>query len=251
MRRRSIALLLLAAAAAAAPAQPRPTIAHGGDALWAEAVALYSEFGALLPGRMIVSFEQYNGRGNLVSTDRSEIEIWLDDDGEVQSRILSATRDGEDVTEERRDDPSSGAPPFGGGPGDGEDDDENGFAGLQRSPFDPAEQANVTVTSIGAAQVISGVRALPYEFVHETTAETRNRGTAWIAVESGDPVLLEITLDPLPRLVSEFLMRQEYERDGEGRWIVRRLEFSGAGSILFIRRRIESRLVFSDYFPTE
>lgn len=250
MRHRTLASILLLAAALPAVAQSQPSLARGADDLWGRAVALYAEYGSLLPGRMIISFEQYNGRGNLVSTDQSEIEIWRDESDEIQSRIVSATRDGEDVTQERREDPSSGASPFGGA-GGGSDDDGNGFAGLQLSPFDPAEQANVTVTGIGRETTINGIAAKPYEFVHETGENTRNRGVAWIATVNGDPVLLELTIDPLPSLVSEFLMRQEYERDDEGRWIVRRLEFSGAGSILFIRRRIESRLVFSDYFPSE
>jgi len=43
-------------------------------------------------------------------------------------------------------------------------------------------------------------------------------------------------------------MEQYFARDEQGRWVVRRLEFVGAGRILFLQRRIESRLIFSEYF---
>jgi len=218
------------------------------NSLWENAVDLFDAYGDLVPGHMEVRFDQYNGRGQLVTSDRSTIAIWVDETGETQSRIISAERDGEDVTEERREDPSSGAPPFGGRPGDGEEEDDNAFAGLGRSPFDPDEQDRVTITRVGTVDVVEGVRSQEFEFVHRTTDRAANAGTAWLDAETGEPVLLRLTIEPLPRFVSEFEMEQYFARDEHGQWVVQRLEFVGAGQILFLQRRVESRLIFSEYF---
>lgn len=234
-------LLLLLAPALVLPATP----------LWERAVELYRSYGDLVPGRMEIRFDQYNGRGKLVATEESEIDIWVDADGEVQSRVIRATKDGEDVTEERRENPRAGGPPFGGGPGDSQEDDEGAFAGLQRSPFDPLEQANVRIVDVGPAALVNGVRAQAFEYEHRTGPEAVTRGTAWLSVDTGEPVRLDATVEPLPSFVREFVLRQHFDRDDEGRWIVRELEFDGAGRFLFLERRIESRLVFSDYFPSD
>ncbi|MFW6288794.1 MAG: hypothetical protein ACOC2Q_03340 [Spirochaetota bacterium] len=64
-------------------------------------------------------------------------------------------------------------------------------------------------------------------------------------------MLLRLTIEPLPRFISEFEMKQHFARDDRGRWVVRRLEFVGAGSVVFVRRRIESILIFSEYFRSQ
>jgi len=236
--KRSLVLLITALCASTVSA----------SSLWDNAVELYRSYGDLVPGRMDIRFEQYNRRDELVSTDASAIEIFLDESGEIASRVIKAERNGKDVTDERRDDPSSGAPPF-GGPGDGESD--NVFAGLARSPFDPAEQANVTITRVGPPERVAGVTAQPFEFEHRTSSRAVNRGTAWLAAGTGEPVRLVLTVDPLPRFVSDFVMLQHYARDESDRWVLRTLEFDGAGHLLFLHRRIESRLIFSEYFRSE
>lgn len=227
------------------------TVGLGADTLWDRAVTAYGEHEGLVPGRMLIEFDQYNGRDKLVTSDESVVEIWVDVSGEIQSRVVYATRNGEDVTAERRDDPQSGAPPFGGGPGTDDDGDGGAFSGLQLSPFAPAEQLNVDVGPAGATEYLGSVLARRYPFTHRTGDDSANVGTAWLDVETGDPVRLELTIEPLPGIVDEFIMVQHFERDPEGRLVVRELEFDGAGHVLFLRRRIESRLIFSEYFRFE
>jgi len=242
VKMRTLALLVLLLAPSLLPA----------SSLWERAVTLYSSYDDLIPGRMEIQFDQYNGRGKLVATEESEIDIWVDSNGDINSRIIRATKDGDDVTEERRENPRSGAPPFGGRPGSEEEDGDGGaFAGLQRSPFDPAEQPNVRIVEVGLPVVVDGARVQAFEYEHETGAESVTRGTAWLAAETGEPVRLDATVEPLPSFVREFALRQRFDRDDEGRWIVRELEFDGVGRFLFLERRIESRLIFSDYFRSD
>lgn len=218
-----------------------------GNELWQNAVDLYQRYGDLLPGRLLVEFTQYNGSGELISTEQSLVRLTIGPEGETRSRIVWARKDGEDITEERRDDPQGGSP-FGGQPGDDDDDGGNAFSGLQKSPFDPAEQENVEYTDTRRMERVEGVMARRFEFVHETDADAPNIGTAWLAVDSGMPVKLELTLERLPLFVDSLIMRQYFGMDSQERWVSTALEFSGIGQLLFFRREIESRLQFSDYF---
>lgn len=216
--------------------------------LWLSAVDLYRQYGDLLPGRMLIEFTQYNGAGEEVSDEQSLLRFSLGPDGEPETEVIWARKDGEDVTRERREDPQSGAP-FGGQAGD-DDDGEGGnaFSGLQKSPFDPAEQQNVEYTDTRQVERVGGMLTRRFEFVHHTEADAPNIGTAWLALDSGMPVKLELTLERLPLFVESLVMRQFFGLDAEQRWVSTALEFSGAGSVLFFRREIESRLEFSDYF---
>ncbi len=217
--------------------------------LWDQAVSLYGEYGDLLPGRMLIAFTQYNGRDELISTEESLLSIGIGSDGEPETTIVWATKDGEDVTEERRENPQGGSP-FGGGPdSDGEEEDEgNAFSGLQKSPFDPAEQEHVVITATPTVERVAGVVTRRFDFVHETGADSPNVGSAWLATDTGMPVKLELTLESFPFYLESFLMTQYFGRDERDRWVSKTLEFSGSGRLLFFQRTIESTLEFSDYF---
>jgi hypothetical protein len=216
--------------------------------LWDMAVEYYAVYGDMVPGRLSIRFDQYNGRGRLVSSEFSELELSMGPDGEVQSEVVFASKDGKDVTEERRENPSGGAP-FGGGNDEPDDDSDSPFAGLQRSPFDPDEQDRVTVVDTGRRERINGIQTRVHEFEQRTGESARTVGTAWIAEESGTPVKVVASISPLPGFVDSFEMIQTYDTDRAGRWFMTSMEFIGEGNILFIRRRLESEFLFSDYFP--
>jgi len=220
-------------------------VAATSGELWDRAVDLYDAYGDLLPGQMSVRFDQYNGRGKLVSSERSVIELEIGPSGEVEGRTTYASKDGEDITEERRNEPVSGAP-FGGGGGNEQSDSP--FGGLQKSPFDPSEQARVTVIDTGRSEVIDGVPTRVHLFQHSTGGENMTTGTVWIAEEAGAPVRLTASIEPLPGFIDVFQIIQTFDTDGEGRWFMTRMQFVAEGNILFVRRRVESELEFSEYF---
>ena len=230
----SVALLLLFTA-----------VATMAGELWDRAVDLYDMYGDMLPGRMSVRFDQYNGRGKLVSSELSEIEVAIGPSGEVESRITYASKNGEDITEERQDNAGSGGP-FGGGGDEGESNSP--FAGLQKSPFDPLEQDSVTVTDTGRLETVNGVRTQIHLFEHSTGGVNVTTGTVWIALETGEPVRLAAGIEPLPGFIHLFQIIQTFETDSNGKWYMNRMEFIAEGNILFVKRRLESELRFSEYF---
>ena len=220
------------------------------DELWSQAVDLHREYGALVPGRMHIRVQQFNARDRMVSDDESEIRFFVDASGEVATEIVFARQNGRDVTDERRTNPS-GSSPF--GPpraGSTQESDGTAFAGLLKSPFDPDEQSNVSFTA-GLLDEIDGARARRYSFRHDTGASSVTVGTAWLSIAGGLPLRVSLELDPTPRFVNEFTMVQSFGRDAAGRWVNILTTFEGSGSFLFVRRRIESSLVFSEYFAPD
>ncbi|TVQ21871.1 MAG: hypothetical protein EA382_12980 [Spirochaetaceae bacterium] len=220
------------------------------DELWSQAVSLHREYGTLVPGRMQIRFQQYNARNRLISDDESEVRIFVDASGEVSSEIVFARQNGRDVTAERQRNPS-GSSPFGPPQsGSTQESDGNAFSGLLKSPFDPDEQSQVTFLA-GSLDEINGTRARKYSFRHDTGASSITVGTAWLSLSDGMPLRISLQLEPTPRFVDEFTMVQSFARDAVGRWVNVLTTFEGSGSFLFLRRRIESTFVFSEYFAPD
>lgn len=217
-------------------------VAHAD--LWDDAVDWFERNADLIPGRLEISFQQYNGRGRLLSNERTILDVRIDSRGEIVSQVLYAERDGNDITAERREDPA-GTPEFFGGGSDQEGDSP--FSGLQKSPFDPAEQPSVIARDTGRRESRGGRLTHIYEFTHAINSEANAVGRAWIAAGDGAPVAIETSLEPLPGFVDTFAMTQTYETSGD-RWYVDSMRFDGEGRILFLKRRIESEMSFREYF---
>ncbi len=224
-----------------------PLCALAADPLWSRAVEMHRAHADLVPGSMVVRFDQYNGRGDLISASETILSVEVGEDGEIRTRVIAATSDGDDVTAEQRQSGRRGSM-FGGTPSPDGDGDENAFSSLQRSPFDPDEQENVSVTRMPGLDTVDGNRAQSFAFEHRIDERTVNRGTAWLDPATGEPIQLQLTMEPLPRFVSELVMIQRYGRDSDDRWVLDRIEFTGEGRVLFFRRRVKSEFLFSDYF---
>lgn len=221
------------------------SVTAAADDLWEQAVSHFALYQDLLPGRMTIRFDQYNGRGKLVSSEYSEIEVEVGPDGEIQGNIILAIKDGRDITEKRQDDPPSWGGPFGGG---GDDGGDSPFAGLTMSPFDPDEQQRVIVADTGRTERIGPATTRVMTFRHNTSEDGSTTGSVWLDTRTGAPLKLVAGIEPLPGYVDELEIIQSFEVDGDGRWYMSRMEFVGEGNLLFVRRRIESEFEFADYF---
>ena len=213
--------------------------------LWDHAVDLYRLYGEMVPGHVWIRFDQFNGRGRLLSSDLSEMEMGVGPSGKLEGRTVYAEKDGEDVTAERLDDTNSAA--FFGGNDDSADTDSP-FSGLQKSPFDPDEQQRVSVIDTGRVELVNGAAARVHLFDHSTGGENLTTGEVWLDEATGAPLRLTARIEPLPGFIDTFEVIQAFVVDAEGRWQMSSMEFVGEGNILFVRRRIESEFRFADYF---
>jgi len=209
-----------------------------GSELWDRAVDIFDRNSDLIPGRLHAYFVQFNGRGHLVSETEAEYEISLDENGEMVSELVYMRENGEAADGDADAGSGASSSPDGGG---------NAFGGLDLSPFDPEQQGVVSVGREGMTERIGDQIAVAIPYRHQTNDEATVEGTAWLSVEDGTPLRLVYTLDPLPRFVDRFEVVQEFTTD-ENRWMLTSVSFEADGHILFVRRRIESRMEFSNYF---
>lgn len=201
--------------------------------LWSKAVESFSLNDDWQAGRVEVSFVQYNRRNERISSYRSIMAVTVGTDGKLETTVLESYQDGDP------DDASRSGGPFGG--------DDNAFSVLQTSPFDPAEQHRVRTRGTDALRTIDGRSTRAYEYTVRGDGKRSAVGTAWLDVNSGKPVLLEATIEPLPGYLESFDASQRYS-ENDGKWTTESLDFTAEVKFLLIRRTIESSMRFSDYF---
>ncbi len=212
------------------------------DTRWKNAVSIYEHNQDWMPRSMVILTEELNNEGEVQSWELQRLAVFKNRDGEVESRILSAQKNGEDVTEERRKNPDSGNP-MAGAP----EDEESDFSSFQKSPFDPEEQADVSYRRTGKSRWIDGERSYEYSFEHLHEKDRKTFGSAWLGDNSGAPKLVAISMDPLPTFVHHLEAKLYYSFDTEEGWYMKKMTFEGRGGFLFIRKNIRSTITFSDY----
>jgi hypothetical protein len=224
----------------------------GEDPLWNKAVALYDDTEDWQPRLISIRSEEYDGRGNLKHEETTVTRQYVSENGSLETELVSVVRDGEDITEERRENPQAGrsfGPPGGAQDGDDGDDEESGeaFAALFESIFDPAQQEYVSHRRTGRRRRVDGEPAVAYSYSHEPNEEARGEGTAWLHADSGEPLLVESTLDPPIVFVKDFGMVYRYgTRNGD--WRLRSMEFNVSAGVLMFTREFDVTMEFEDYF---
>jgi hypothetical protein len=202
--------------------------------LWQRATELYAGNDHWQAGRVDVSFVQYNRKDERISSHRSVLSVAVGPDGELETTVVESYEDGTEEDKNRE------GPPFGDG-------DENAFAVLEVSPFDPDEQHRVSAEPLGRIRRLDGRTVVGYGYTVSGDGKHEAIGTAWLDQESGRPLSIEATIDPLPRYLEELTAYQRYSGP-EGLWAPESLAFTARVKFLLFRRRIESSMVFSQYF---
>ena len=232
MRRPTLVLLAYAALVAPLPAQAGTP--KGLD--WARAVADFSRGGRLEPGGMTWRTEELDGDGAVRSWEEVRA-AFVRSGGETRAEVLSARKDGKDVTDAWR---KRFAGEGGGGAGGGPDFGE----AFRATPFDPGFQAGLAV-SPSSPVLEGGVRLLrtPY-------ALDAGKGRALGAVvsdASGEPLYATQTWDRLPFAVSRLDARIRFGRGPAGELVVRTLEYDAELTVLLVRKRYRFSIGFSDW----
>jgi hypothetical protein len=163
----------------------------------------------------------------------------------LEIEIVSAVRDGEDVTEEvresereaKKDDPQD------------EDDGDGVNVSLNPTyhPFSPKAQERIT-RRFERRATLDGRPTMLYSFRHDRENDQGVlTGKAWIDAISGVPLQVEVQPDPLPKYVDEMVTRIRFKVDEEGRWVPDSGETHGSGGFLWISRIMETTYRFSDF----
>lgn len=241
------ALLAVPAGGLAPAAGEEPAAANG---LWRKAVEIFRRNRDWYPGRVTILSQMLNRRGEPYSVTELFFSLRLDGEGKVQAELERALKNGQDTTEKVRSKVTIRAPEEGMEPGD----DNTYSVSLSDSPFDPERQHDVTVAAAPEKLRLFGCRCRRYNFTYRTHIVRKGepvaltwRGMAWLQEESGLPVKLEFTLDPLPGLLRSLWSIYVYDTANPERWVAKQVSISGHGGFLFLIKRFRTTTTFSDY----
>ena len=211
-----------------------------GDQLWNRVLDNYRANSNWFASRLVITAIERNGAGRILSEERAVMRNYLNDEGEDFQEPLLVIRNGEDITEGRREDPNFGQP-F-GGVSFGED----AFQGLELFPFDPEQADSVTVQRRENRRFVGGRSVVGFDFVHETYGRFSNVGTVWVDAELAMPVRVEGSIRPNPAFVSNFEYEQSFDIRGDV-FQATGYQVEAEGGFLFIRRQFSVTLEFSQF----
>jgi hypothetical protein len=220
---------------------------ESADTLWLRAVRLSDASRNLVPGTMWMRGQELDKHGKPKDEDKyyeARGRLFLGDDGEVEFETVEAIEDGEDVTEKVREKERKEKAEA----EENEDEEEESFGMQNYDPFDPESQDRVSLTPVGE-QMLDTLPAMVYDFKEVDEEEEKEvSGRAWLDGDSGAPLKVEYTLDPLPRGVKKMLTTIEYAFAPPDSLMVTRVTMRATGGFLFIKKHFKMDMTFDDYW---
>jgi hypothetical protein len=176
--------------------------------------------------------------------------IAVDDKGEMHSELLQAFKDGKDISAEMKKKLAISETPS-------EKNAKNKdtlTVSLADIPFNPERQQNVTVRANPEKQLLFDKICQRFDFSFKTKIIRKDKienltwvGKAWLEENSGIPLKLEFSIEPLPKRVYSLWTIYLYEITSAEDWILKKIEVQAQGGFLFIKKGFRSTTTFSDY----
>ena len=213
-------------AAAAPPGIPFP----GG---WDRLVTRWASGQEWKPSRMSIRSKELGKDGSVISVEETVLSLrYPHGPDKPVSEILQATKDGKDVTTERRSKaPNKGG--FGGGGPPG---------GLEfPDPFPFGSKALGKASLSLSRPSFSGFDTFSYRIDGKTAVV----GKLWLA--AGEPYSLEYTLDPLPFYLKSFSGEAYFALAPDASLVTKELSFDADAEVVFIKKHYRFSLFFEGW----
>ncbi|MCJ7523764.1 MAG: hypothetical protein MUP71_00915 [Candidatus Aminicenantes bacterium] len=257
MKKRTTALMLLlffltlkpgpghatgTTAAAAAPVDPA--------GLWQKAIEIFRKNSDLYPRKITILSEILDRHDQPGSVTQLFFIIDMDANGKLVTKLTHALKNGKDISDEMRkkveirDLNQDKTPPK----------KDSLTVSLSDSPFNPERQKNVTFRARAEKQMLFGHFCQRFDFTYQTEIVSKGEpekltwsGMTWLDENSGLPLKLEFSLEPLPKRIRSLWTIYWYEISEPDNWVLKKITISGQGGFLFIKKRFRSTTTFSDY----
>jgi len=218
--------------------------------LWQKALDVFQKNNGLIPNKMEIFSEMLDRKGRPDSLAKYSFNIIVDDQGKTRTELTQAFKDNQDVTAEIKKKMAIS------------EAQEKKTAGKKDSviismadtPFNPDRQQDVTVRANAEKQLLFDKVCQRFDFSFKTEAVRKNKkesliwvGKAWLEENSGIPLKLEFSFEPLPKHVNRLWMIYLYESTASGDWFLQEIKAQGQGGFLFIKKGFRSSTRFSDY----
>ena len=244
-------ILLRPVPAGAKPwASPQDEPRADPSALWQKAIEVFRKNSDWIPGKMSVLSEILDRKGRPDSVTRLDFHILVDDLGNARTELLQAFKNGKDVSAEmkkkqalRETQEKTAAKK-----------NDRYTVSMGDTPFNPDKQQQVTVRAQDEKQLLFGRMCRRFDFSFKTAIRRNEKtenltwiGKAWLDENSGIPIKLEFSFEPLPKNVHSFWTIYLYEINAGEDWTLKEIHAQGQGGFLFIKKGFRSTTVFTEY----
>ncbi len=206
----------------------------GFPASWDRAVTRWSSGLSWKPGRMTIRSEEIGKDGKIVSVEETFLVLrYPSGPDNPVSEITKATKDGQDVTDDRRAQAAKrGASGGRGGPPPGLDFPDP-------IPFAPAAAGKTSVSP--PRPLPFGIEELGYRIEGKTTVV----GT--VRFLSGQPLSIAYSLEPLPFYLKSFSGTTTFASAPDGSLVSRELAFDADVNFLVMKKHYRFSLAFGEW----
>lgn len=211
----------------------------GPDAAWAEAVKMRQRSDGLSPGLFKSIVTELDSKGKAVSVEEQLSRITYGDDGKASMEILSATSDGKDVTEKRKEESKKRQK--------GEGQSFPGMGGFEfPDPLKPSDKAKIT---IGPAKTVEkgGRKAYEYPFQYSKPMTMGMAGVIVLDAENGKPLSMDYSMKPLPPGVKYADFSVHYSAFGEDAFVTDSMKVGFDANLIVFKKRMEFLVELKDY----
>lgn len=184
------------------------------DPLWEKAIEVAAKNRTWRPRRVLEDEQLYDRKGKPVRRTEGVHEIYRDEEGRFQGRLVSATRAGKDVTEIRR--------------GELAKREKREFFKPENDVFSPQWNATHTATRTDLRHEFGGRLAVGFQYTMEAREATWV-GVAFLDEETGVPRLITVVPDRFPvndKVTIRNMTMEFFFQEGEGRWFLDRLQIT-------------------------
>jgi len=218
--------------------------------LWQKALDIFRKNSDLYPEKITILSEILDRHNQPATVTQLFFTIAMDANGQLVTKLTRALKNSKDISDEMRkkveirDLNKDKAHPK----------RDSLTVSLSDSPFNPERQKNVTFHASDEKQMLFGHFCRRFDFIYQTEIVRKGEpekltwsGMAWLDENSGLPLKLEFSLEPLPNRVRSLWTIYLYEISPPDNWVLKKITISGQGGFLFIKKRFRSSTSFGDY----
>jgi hypothetical protein len=209
------------------------------DPLWEKAVTLMGANRQWVPGLLVTTVSQ-------VSETEPAQQIWtrffLNDSGKVEDQLIRFLEKGVDVTEIRRQKLAESRKKSADS-----DEKKHSISLSSISPFSPESHEKVRYQRV-AQETQRGFMCDVFEYSQVTEDGDQLVGRSWLDSNTGIPIKVDYTMDPLPRFVKEMHTTILFNSSSPDSLYPIEIIMEGKGGILFLKKEIRTTIQLTEYW---
>lgn len=213
-------------------------------AAWTSAQEMAKATKTVYPGEISYLSVEYGKKGEVLSREETVSRMSYGPDGDMETDIIRATKDGKDVTAEKRAEYAKTAKKSkekGKGTSDGASSEFS-----IPEPFDPPSGAKLTLgEAVSAKDGDKEVWDFPFEY--DAKGIFSYKGTMRLDARTGRPISMEYGLKKAIIGVKSARFQVVYAPYGDSSFVAERLDIGFDAQILLVRKIMDMRIALSAY----